>query len=67
MAAHVQGAKENPADIARIGLTAAERKIDELDTDRMAVDVRAALQLDPKGLERRMAKMLHATTISTGR
>ena len=51
----------------RVGLRAAERNIDELDTDRMAVDVRAALQLDPKGLERRMAKMLHATSISTGR
>jgi short-subunit dehydrogenase len=67
MAAHVQGAKEKPEDIARVGLRAAERNIDELDTDRMAVDVRAALQLDPKGLEKRMAKMLHAATISTGR
>jgi NAD(P)-dependent dehydrogenase (short-subunit alcohol dehydrogenase family) len=67
MAAHVQGAKEKPEDIARVGLRAAERNIDELDTDRMAVDVRAALQLDPKGLEKRMAKMLHATSISTGR
>ena len=67
MAAHVQGAKEKPEDIARVGLRATERHIDELDTDRMAVDVRAALQLDPKGLEKRMAKMLHATTISTGR
>jgi NAD(P)-dependent dehydrogenase (short-subunit alcohol dehydrogenase family) len=67
MAAHVQGAKEKPEDIARAGLRAAERNIDELDTDRMAVEVRASLQLDPKGLERRLAKMLHATTISTGR
>jgi hypothetical protein len=33
----------------------------------MAVEVRAALQLDPKGLEKRMAKLLHATKISTGR
>jgi NAD(P)-dependent dehydrogenase (short-subunit alcohol dehydrogenase family) len=67
MAAHVQGAKEKPEDIARAGLRAAERQIDELDTDRMAVEVRAALQLDPKGLERRMAKLLNATSISTGR
>ena len=67
MAAHVQGAKEKPEDIARTGLRAAERHLDELDTDRMATEVRAALQLDPKGLEKRMAKMLHATTISTGR
>ena len=43
------------------------RGIDELDTDRMAVEVRAALHLDPKGLEKRMAKMLHAPVIRTGR
>jgi len=67
MAAHVDGAKEKPADIARAGLRAVTRNIDELDTDRMAVEVRAALQLDPKGLEKRMAKLLHATKISTGR
>jgi hypothetical protein len=67
MAAHVQGAKEKPEDIARAGLRAAERNIDELDTDRMAVEVRASLQLDPKGLEKRLAKMLYATSISTGR
>jgi len=67
MAAHVAGAKEQPADIARAGLRAAARNIDELDTDRMAVEVRAALQLDPKGLEKRMAKLLHANAISTGR
>jgi len=66
MAAHVEGAKEQPADIARAGLRAVARNIDELDTDRMAVEVRAALQLDPKGLEKRMAKLLHATKISTG-
>ena len=67
MAAHVQGTKEKPEDIARAGLRAAERNIDELDTDRMAVEVRASLQLDPKGLEKRLAKMLYATSISTGR
>lgn len=67
MAAHVDGAKERPADIARAGLRAVARNIDELDTDRMAVEVRAALQLDPKGLEKRMAKLLHASKISTGR
>lgn len=67
MAAHVEGGKEKPEDIARAGLKAATRGIDELDTDRMAVEVRAALHLDPKGLEKRMAKMLHATVIRTGR
>ena len=67
MASHVEGGKEKPDDIARAGLRAVTRGIDEMDTDRMAVEVRAALNLDPKGLEKRMAKMLHATTIRTGR
>jgi NAD(P)-dependent dehydrogenase (short-subunit alcohol dehydrogenase family) len=67
MAAHVEGGKEKPDDIARAGLRAVTRGIDELDTDRMAVEVRAALALDPKGLEKRMAKMLHAPVIRTGR
>lgn len=67
MAAHVQGAKEDPRDIARAGLRAIERGVDELDTDRMAIEVRAALNLDPKGLEKRLAKLLHATSLSTGR
>jgi len=67
MAAHVEGGKEKPEDIARAGLRAITRNIDEMDTDRMAVEVRAALQLDPKGLEKRMARMLNATVIRTGR
>ena len=67
MAAHVAGGKEKPEDIARAGLKAVTRGIDELDTDRMAVEMRAAYALDPKGLERRLAKMLHAAVISTGR
>jgi NAD(P)-dependent dehydrogenase (short-subunit alcohol dehydrogenase family) len=67
MAAHVEGAKEKPEDIARAGLRAVTRGIDELDTDRMAVEVRAALALDPKGLEKRMARMLHTPVIRTGR
>jgi hypothetical protein len=33
----------------------------------MAAEVRAALQLDPKGLERRLAKLLGAQSISTGK
>ncbi len=61
MAAHVEGGKEKPEDIARAGMRAITRNIDEMDTDRMAVEVRAALQLDPKGLEKRMARMLNAT------
>jgi len=67
MAAHVEGAKEKPEDIARAGLKAVTRGIDEMDTDRMAVEVRAGLALDPKGLEKRMARMLHAQVIRTGR
>lgn len=67
MAAHVEGAKEKPEDIARVGARAIKHNLDEVDTDRMAVEVRAALQLDPKALEKRLAKMLHAATIRTGR
>ncbi len=67
MAAHVAGAKEQPADIARAGIKAIKHGIDELDTDRMAVEVRAAVALDPKGFERRVAKLLKAAVIRTGR
>jgi NAD(P)-dependent dehydrogenase (short-subunit alcohol dehydrogenase family) len=67
MAAHVAGRKEAPADIAKAGLTAIRRGIDEMDTDTMAVEVRAALARDPKAQERAMARMLTAGTISTGR
>ncbi len=67
MAAHVQGGKEKPEDVARAGLKAVSRNIDEIDTDRMATEMRAAYSLDPKGLERRMAKMLQMPVIRTGR
>lgn len=67
MASHVQGAKEKPLDIALAGLRAIERNIDELDTDPMAVEVRAQLALDPKGMERRLARLLKAGSIRTGR
>lgn len=67
MASHVAGAKEDPADIARAGLKALKHGIDEMDTDRMAVEMRAAMALDPKGTERRMAKMLKMNVIKTGR
>ena len=67
MAAHVAGLKETPADIAKAGLKAVQHGIDEMDTDRMAVEVRAAMALDPKGFERRMARLLNSSTISTGR
>jgi NAD(P)-dependent dehydrogenase (short-subunit alcohol dehydrogenase family) len=67
MAAHVAGRKERPIDIAKAGLGAIRRGIDELDTDIMAMEVRANLQRDPKALERGMARMLTAPVISTGR
>jgi len=67
MAAHVAGRKERPADIAKVGIAAIEQGIDEIDTDRMAREVRANLQRDPKALERGMARQLHAEVISTGR
>ena len=67
MAAHVAGRKESPADIAKVGLMAIARNIDEVDTDAMAIEVRASLARDPKALERSMARMLTATEISTGR
>jgi NAD(P)-dependent dehydrogenase (short-subunit alcohol dehydrogenase family) len=67
MAAHVAGHKERPEDIAKAGLSAIKRGIDELDTDTMAIEVRASLARDPKGLERSLAKMLTAAVVSTGR
>ena len=67
MASHVKGSKEQPADIARAAMKGITRGIDEIDTDRFAVESRAALARDPKGMERGMAKMLHAKELSTGR
>jgi NAD(P)-dependent dehydrogenase (short-subunit alcohol dehydrogenase family) len=67
MAAHVAGRKERPEDIAAAGLTAIRRGIEELDTDIMAIEVRASLARDPKALERAMARMLGQSQVSTGR
>jgi NAD(P)-dependent dehydrogenase (short-subunit alcohol dehydrogenase family) len=67
MANHVLGAKERPETIATEGLTAIERGTDEVDTDSMAIEVRASMLRDPKSLERRFAKSLKATQVSTGR
>lgn len=67
MAAHVAGNKERPEDIAKAGLKAIRRGIDEIDTDRMAVELRADLARDPKGVERAVARMLGASSIATGR
>ena len=67
MASHVAGVKETVGDIARAGLKAIKHGIEEMDTDAMAVEVRAGLALDPKGLERRYARMLRNPAIRTGR
>jgi NAD(P)-dependent dehydrogenase (short-subunit alcohol dehydrogenase family) len=67
MASHVKGAKEKPETIAAAALAAIQRGAEEVDTDRMAVEVRAATIREPEALARRFAKQLGATEISTGR
>ena len=67
MAAHVQGLKESPAAIARAALKAIAKGADEVDTDGMAIDVRAGLARDPKGLERAMRRSLTDAPVTTGR
>ena len=67
MAAHVQGRKEPPEAIARAGIKAIEKSIAEMDTDPFAVNVRAAMARDPGHLERQMAALLKAETLSTGK
>jgi NAD(P)-dependent dehydrogenase (short-subunit alcohol dehydrogenase family) len=67
MAAHVQGRKEDPADIARAGLDALDRGEHVADTDFMAIDARARYARDPARYERGMTKLLKATTMDTGR
>jgi NAD(P)-dependent dehydrogenase (short-subunit alcohol dehydrogenase family) len=57
MSAHVKNqAQSQPVDIAKAGLWAVSRGIDEHDTDPHAIQVRAHLARDPKGLEQAMAK-----------
>ncbi|GAA0628796.1 SDR family oxidoreductase [Brevundimonas kwangchunensis] len=67
MAAHVKGAKEAPEDVARAAMRGITRGTDEIDTDRFAIEMRAAKARDPKGLERQMAKAVHVKEPSTGR
>ena len=67
MASHVQGFKEAPATIAKVGLKAIERGTDEVDTDYMAIDVRAALARDPKAQELAMRRSLSDEPVRTGR
>lgn len=67
MASHVEGFKETPATIAEAGLKAIKRKADEVDTDFMAIDVRANLARDPKGFELQMRRSLAGERVTTGR
>ena len=63
MAAHVAGNKEDPRDIARIGLDAVEADVLTVATDKMAIDSMAAHKADPEGFERMLAKLLHVTEL----
>ena len=67
MASHVEGFKETPATIAEAGLKAIRKGADEVDTDHMAVDVRANLARDPKALEIAMRRSLLGERVTTGR
>jgi len=67
MASHVEGRKEPPETIARAGLKAIEHNIPEMDTDAFAIGVRAALARDPGRMERQLAALLKADSLSTGR
>lgn len=67
MASHVEGFKESPATIAEAGLKAIRKGADEVDTDFMAVDVRANLARDPKALEIAMRRSLSGERVTTGR
>ena len=67
MAADVEGGKAAPAQIAAHGIRAIRKGIDEIDTDQMALDVRAQLARDPKGLEVQMQRTLTRDRLSTGR
>ncbi len=67
MADHVSGLKEDPRDIAVIGLRAMSRGERTIDTDRMAIEARARYSVDPVRWERGMAKVLNSGSLSTGR
>ena len=67
MAAHVEGRKEDPRDIAIAGLNALDRGEHTADTDYMAIEARARFSRDPIRYERSMTKVLKMTTMTTGR
>jgi NAD(P)-dependent dehydrogenase (short-subunit alcohol dehydrogenase family) len=65
MASHVQGKKEDPLDIAKAGLKAMERGEWTCDTDRLAVESRARLAIDPVRYEIGLGKLLFMSELST--
>ncbi|KAA1380105.1 SDR family oxidoreductase [Aeromicrobium fastidiosum] len=65
MASHVDGKKEDPLDIAKAGLKAMERGEWTCDTDRMAVESRARLAMDPVRYETGLGKLLFMSDLST--
>lgn len=65
MAAHVDGHKEDPRDIAVAGLKAMQRGDWTADTDTMAFQSRARMALDPVRYERGLGKLLFADSLST--
>jgi short-subunit dehydrogenase len=67
MADHVVGEKEDPRDIALAGLQAMAHGERIADTDRMAIEARAAYALDPVRWERRVAKVMHSGNLNTGK
>ncbi len=67
MAEHVKGSKEKPETIALAGLAAIRRGTEEVDTDIMAIEVRAATIREPEALARRFARGLTAKEVNTGR
>ncbi|TQS41930.1 SDR family oxidoreductase [Cryptosporangium phraense] len=67
MAAHVDGHKEDPREIARTGLAAMARGEWTCDTDLMAVESRARLARDPIRYEKGLSKLLFVSSLKTGK
>ena len=62
-----QRCEGKPETIAAAGLAAIRRGAEEVDTDTMAIEVRAQTIREPEALARRFAKQLGTTEINTGR
>ncbi len=66
MAAHVQGYKQKPQDIACAALHAIDHGIEVFDTDPMAVAARASYALDPARYRLALARQLQRTEVGVG-